>query len=374
MRIGEESCTETENDYIRRMYDLISTSRSPKEALLRACSALDITMFSEIQGTVNALKLLIEVRTKDLEKHCQLFFQAILEALELKNRCGDADTHFADYKRYVKCNHYGDDEACSRMQSMLSEGGKQVGRFQGTALNSKEKKKVVQELRDKQTMLHKASIELVQRTRMLRLPRNVLFLLYIFVYRAKRYVPKCESCRRQVKLLSGLVILGQCGHLVCTGTLKTSDKAETTSDSPEYCLETSRPRERCPVEGCEGAAFDFHKIPGEDFLGGPCEVDAKIHHGSKIADIVALIQTISKPEARGVSGDQALVFVQFEQLMGKIGTAFTESGIAFRMITGNEKKAGTEDRMLQDFRASSNTMNPVNVLLLNASDSCAAGQ
>ena len=375
MRLRQESSTTTDNDYINRMYEVISTSRSPEEALFRVCSTFDISHLPKTGGTVNPLEFLIETRTGEMDEHCQKFFAAICEALRLKNLCGDADTHFTDYRRCVEDNYYGDAEASSKMDSMLSEAGKEVGLSQRSTLSKEVEKKVVYDLRNQQTMLHKASIELVQRMRMLRFLRSILSLLQVYVSKAQDSVAECESCGRQVGLLSHLVILGQCGHVVCTSTVKTAAEEDKSFDD-NACLKMTVTDDHCPVEGCLGASFDFHRIPAKDFLDGPCEVDAKVRYGSKIADIVALVQRISKPKLKDVPGDQALIFVQFQHLMKNVEAALTESNITFRTITGKEKDIAKEDRMLEEFKRSgdSNTKKPVTVLLLNAGSSCAAGQ
>ena len=376
MRIRQGSSTTTDNDCINRLYEIIATSSSPEEALLKRCSMFDTSYLPKTGGIVNALKTMITTRTGEVQEHCQKFFTAICEALELKIRCGNADIHFADWKHCVTINHYGDTEASTKMHSMLSEAGKEVSLSSPVALSKEMEKKVVCDLRNRQTMLHKASIELMQRMRMLRFLRSILLVLQVHVSRARPLVAICDSCRCEIGLFSGLVILGQCGHIVCTATVKSSSEENKSSAEAKVCLETTTIDDKCPVSGCLGAALSFHRISVEVFLGGPSKVDATAHYGSKIADIVALIQRISAPKKKDEPGDQALVFVQFQQLMNMIEAAFTESGITFRTITGREKSLAKEDRMLEDFKksGSSNSKKSVAVLLLNAGSSCAAGQ
>jgi hypothetical protein len=149
----------------------------------------------------------------------------------------------------------------------------------------------------------------------------------------------CEFCGRSFASMNDIVVLRSCGHTLCetcVGASNAKDKAyiealkavkqttEEASDAEEqtgiqeasdaeeqYCIEAQG---ICPLDKCKGSTNLFKRIGGRTVTEETGDLNRK------------LIRMISMIKGTP-SDDQVLLFIQFEDLIGKANIALTSAGI-----------------------------------------------
>ena len=211
--------------------------------------------------------------------------------------------------------------------------------------------------------LHRWAAEHTVRTRALRFIENVQRIqLWQVEQRNSPNVSFPAGCRHDVTTPDQLYVLGQCGHTSC-----------------KQCMSSRIRPDKCLIEGCRAPALDYHLVPANDLhtpaLETPQHKKAKStmvapSFGCKIDEIIRVVKEV---EAKG---EQALLFVQFDDLMNTISMAFDTAGIShhkvdqYAALKAKGKFSGSS--MLEDFKDSSNGKKTV--LMLNSGDASAAGQ
>ena len=151
--------------------------------------------------------------------------------------------------------------------------------------------------------------------------------------------PQCGSRSNDVMAVSG-----HCGHAVC----KDCHEARST-----------RSIHKCPADGCAAAMQDYHLLWSDRVSKSARETD----HGAKAE---AVLNLLSKIEG---SGDQAIVFVQFQDQLDQVKKALKASRISATVV----QDAALAATQIKQFRESAGTKNQTTAIVLNASSETAAG-
>ena len=211
--------------------------------------------------------------------------------------------------------------------------------------------------------LHKWAAEHTVRTRALRFIQNVQKIqLWQVEQRKSPNVPFPAGCAHNVATPDQLYVLGQCGHTSC-----------------RPCMSSRTHADKCLIEGCRAPALDYHLVPANDLhtptLNTPQQKKGKsktvaTSFGCKIDEIIRVVKEVEAKD------EQALLFVQFDDLMDTISMAFDAANIShykvdqYTALKTKGKLSGSS--MLEDFKISS--QGKKTVLMLNSSDASAAGQ
>jgi hypothetical protein len=125
----------------------------------------------------------------------------------------------------------------------------------------------------------------------------------------------CSSCRidsfgGRLLLPQDVIIYTKCGHTICN----------------QSCNHNSNGA--CPVFGCAAISRSLQLLPGKDLVRMADPMTAS-QHGKKLDDIMTLIQQIPH-------NDKAIIFVQFDGLIDKVGVALTSAGVHFESLLGKK--------------------------------------
>jgi len=354
MQLVRGGSSNVANDYQNRLHEMILTSASPEEALLKRCSVLEIESSDSKAKAINALKMTVDVRRSEYEEHRQNLIEQLGEAAAMKQHCGKEDTHYERWVKLVKKNEYGDRKATRRIVKMIREAHKSLEPAEARVVNKSDVKQrrelddPVKQLRELKDALHKTALEFVTRIRMWRFLKQLRSIQKRYRKREKRIAFTPDCCKKETQKLDGLSILALCGHSIC-----------------EHCLSHNT---SCPVTDCTGT--DSHPISVEDLIRRKTTVRGPKHFGTKIEDLVKLIQEIKNSDTSA----QILLFVQYDGIRQVINKAFTAAQVSFATITGAELKQTAENKIMQEFKGEgARNATPRTVLMLDASSSCAAG-
>lgn len=352
-----------ENDHLIRLDEMITSSRSPEEALLKRCTVFEIQNADGNQQEIDALQMMIQTRQAEFGQHRDNFFIEMGKAAGMQHRCGDGDEEerYPKWLRLLKMNSYGDGKGTKAILDMIKDPQHKLGppviRKRDTKKQRKDLEKEVKELREQLDTLHKMTIQYIGRMRTLRFFTQLKLFQQWSCAISEREPLTAPCCEKEFDSLEDLRVLALCGHTMCT-----------------ECLFSPRHRNTCAFDGCTGEALEFHAIDARDLLSRKPTVPGPRHFGTKIEDLVGLVNKIKQDKQE----EQILLFVQFTDVIKVIDKAFTAAGITFSTITGAEGKALVEDRAMQDFKGRrtgpKKNDKKKTVLILNASGSCAAGQ
>lgn len=151
--------------------------------------------------------------------------------------------------------------------------------------------------------------------------------------------PQCDS-----RSIDVMAVSGHCGHAICKG-----------------CHETRSERSihKCPSDGCAAAMHEYYLLWSDQVSTSARETD----HGTKAE---AVLNLLSKIEG---SGDQAIVFVQFQDQLDQVKKALKASRISASVVQ-DPALAATQ---IKQFRDSAGTKDQTTAIVLNASSETAAG-
>ena len=437
MRIRKGGKAIIDGDRTRRLNELLGTSRSAAEALIKRCSQFTLeTDRIGSRGAHDACKVIIENRVAQYDDLCDELARVLRHATWLQSVCDGPkpqdpkDEHFGNWTDTVS-KAYGDIEATNELTDMIrSARSKRHLQYEGDfyrdmkspahekkiaeavaeklkqqlaklkAAKSKSKMKnnrrskgkgktsssepsddsteaevsrvsrnpwvdhrpikfktddyagKVKALRRLVGVLRNLSAELVTRIRALRFIRAVLDMqkwhsTYNGECSEEVNPPVCSGCRKKAKHPMETSILGMCGHVVCHRCLVSPDRGA-----------------KCVASGCDAAAQDGNVLCASELGSEDSAADENCQYGKKIEDIVKFLkEDVAKDE-------QAILFVQFDDLMVNIATALEEQSIGhFALTEGSASKHGKwMDEFQLDVSASKKK-----VLLLNPTDQSAAG-
>ena len=232
-----------------------------------------------------------------------------------------------------------------------------------------DKAEMVRALRVIAGHLRSLSAELVARIRALRFFEAVQYLqLWQSGLESEIDVippPVCTGCQSTAKGPSEIFVLGVCGHFAC-----------------KTCLAGGERAGKCVANRIVQKPFQGEQVEIEEFI---CGAPAQPHHlhsatdlgakdsaaskyGSKLDAVIDLIKN------KIPSPDQVLLFVQFDDLIVQVATALKAEKVTNFAIT--ERSGAWAADMIEDFQendGSITTMKKKKVLILNSSNSTAAG-
>ncbi|KAL4867427.1 hypothetical protein BDV12DRAFT_198253 [Aspergillus spectabilis] len=202
-------------------------------------------------------------------------------------------------------------------------------------------------LREVTTTIRNLIVEWVLRIRALRFLKAVKDIQTISQAHS---IPACNNCRTQPSQLSKINILGSCGHALCS---------TCTQQVPE--------KEECAIQGCRGSGKRFNIISALTLgntntqqlsRGGTIDRSSKFG-GTKLDTLIDLIRT------QIPFSERALLFIQFPDLMDVASKALELAEIDHTTITATDQKSRQK---IGQFGFGENK-----VLLLNLGSEMAAG-
>jgi hypothetical protein len=359
------------NDRERRIRELLGSSETPGEALIKSASHFTLGgMDTSADETCDAL---VKLREKQLDAMRDELYRKAEQAEWLHRNCREPTSHFKDWKAKISHNGFGDPKAISLITDIINaihqnyddgnwmrfysaptgvevlegEGGG-TDREQSTLpllpaeINSEygaEPRRI--ELRNIVNDLHKKSDELIARCRSLRYLETIRSL-----QKSQGGGISCGVCNKKNLLLKEVFVLQQCGHILCYMCLAPHAKKHL----------------QCLVNNCHAHNRPHEIFPAKDLCINVETSRIGRRYGQKIGEVVRLVQSIPK-------GEQVLLFVQFEDLMAKFAEALGEGGISYAKLTGG----GNTSKNLEDFQINSGKLRK-KVLLLNMGNETAAGR
>ncbi|KAF1985777.1 hypothetical protein K402DRAFT_404904 [Aulographum hederae CBS 113979] len=156
--------------------------------------------------------------------------------------------------------------------------------------------------------------------------------------------PTCQShdCMGN----DAVAIIATCGHVACKTCIEDPDR------SSRHCIvkDCQTPMSKANIEWIQNlVASNVSRV--------------ETGRGAKFNKIVDLIEKLPKD-------DQALVFVQNDSMMEHLGKIFNQHGIRHSAIKGNNQQV---DQLVDDFQENQDPSKRKKVLILNLSNSSAAG-
>lgn len=364
MKLREGGKAESNNDRANRLKELMRTSKSPEEALLRCSSHLALRVSSSPTNTLLTCDIIIQTRERQYKSHCKEVEQELDVAAWLMQRCNTLNIHYESWKRHVREDGLGDRKATKYLVAMIDTAeargkeldktnfsrGKPISKASNVELNKQGKGpdhvcEEAQELRNLAGHLRGLSDELVSRARALRFVQTVS---RVQLWQSEgTAAPLCSYCDCKASAPEKVIVLGLCGHLVCDG-----------------CLASTGLRDDCVVPDCHADVLDYHKTRASELRHkDPVVTISAPFYGKKIAEIIHLIKGIP-------AKDQVLMFVQFDDLMETISSALKDYGITHFALTDGAYK--DTPKMMENFQKD-RTEKKRKVLVLNSSTESAAG-
>ncbi|KAF8513437.1 hypothetical protein BU17DRAFT_95428 [Hysterangium stoloniferum] len=365
-----------ESDREKRLQKSLGESNSAEEALLKRCSHFDLET-NDKENAMKACEIIVKDRTAQLEECRADLYNNVLEALEMQKRIGKTENEslFQEWLRVTRTEGVGDRRASDIVLGVFKDAGLDFSAplKASTNLISTEKVKLsgkankpgkakpkgkggeksrdiadlIWEHREHAHDLRRLTKELVGRVRSLR---------YFTVVRdlqkqEQQKVPPvdCPICDRKSLPIGDVGVLSSCGHTGCLNCVIA-------------CAET----EECVYHAsgeCMSAARILNVVKAETLGIDEAERDGNgKHYGRKLEQVVELIRN------RIPKNEQVLIFVQFPDLMTKVGDALTAHKVKFLQIKGS---ASSKSRSLELFQNSN--AETQRVLLLNVTDESASG-
>ena len=355
----------TQGDRNARLEEALSDSKTAEEALLKRCChfTLDLTdKKRDAKSAQEACEHITGARSAQL-KGCEGdLYSSINSAVSLhlyvrkKGFFGKGDDDRQFFKEWIdfsfdKTKHQGDAEAAQRLVNVVERCGFKNGVFPIETADGKAPKiekgakveDVKWQLREQCHLLRRLSKELVARVRS--------FRFFEVVRKLQRNgeeataVLEASECGHKPSTNPNveMAVLSCCGHVSCL-----------------TCMLAAADHQRCVKgEACH-AAVRHTNIVKVRSLGIEGELSSG-RYGAKLQKLVDLIHSIPKDQ-------RILVFLQWEDLGGKVSEALAAGKILHVTLSGSVKKrADTLDRFQQSDAATER------VLLLKMNDASAAG-
>ncbi|KAK6813412.1 hypothetical protein RU639_011270 [Aspergillus parasiticus] len=186
--------------------------------------------------------------------------------------------------------------------------------------------------------LRKLILEWVARERALR------FLKAVHLVQTGSEIAECSSCHATPETVNHINILGSCGHALCSQcTLRTAQKEE------------------CNVESCRGSGKEFNVMDASTLKCDERDRSAK-YGGSKLDKMIEIIQAVP-------TGDRILLFIQFPELIDVASKALELAKIKYTAIIATDRRAAQKVQHFQE----AGGFGEIKVLILNLGSEMAAG-
>ncbi|EKM50640.1 uncharacterized protein PHACADRAFT_213538 [Phanerochaete carnosa HHB-10118-sp] len=379
----------TESDREKRLAQVLGESSSAEEALLKRCSHFDLE--TKKDNAMKACEIIVAERKEQLEnckKDLLKKLQVGVETQKKINAFQVDESLFQEYIRVSRTEGVGDEDATKIVEELLEKAqakaplapaanksgatAKARGGTKGKAddgLTGKQKEQIWGH-REHTHEIRRVTKELTGRVRSLR------YFTAVRDLQKQREAPplvRCfsEQCQGREVPLDEIAVLSSCGHMGCL-------KCVTEYAEREECIFASRGESRsrdgdmsdddgpktkaAPSKtACKAAARVLNVVRGST-LGVDDAVRDKNakHYGLKLEKVIELIKKRIPKEER------VLIFVQFPDLMKKVGEALESAHIKFLEIKGS---ASQRSKNLDKYQNDSSER----VLLLNVMDESASG-
>jgi SNF2 family DNA or RNA helicase len=377
------------NDKERRIRELLGTSESPGEALIKCASQFTLDgMKVTVASADDACNALVDLREKQLGAIKDDLQRKTEQADWLYRNCGNATDHYKVWEKKISEDGFGDPTSLDHMKEVLvavarrylDDGWRRFyksGQEPDQVTKSKQKRvkrrksKIDEEdtddddepsilpllppeydfekgvfprqieLRNVVNDLYKKCDELIARCRSLRYLDTIRGLQRSFGNNCN-----CTNCGKRSTSPEKSFILQLCGHILCN-----------------TCLAPYAGKHlQCLVKDCNAYHRPHEVLRAKELCVNVESTRIGRRYGQKIGQVVQLVESIPEDE-------QVLLFVQFEGLMTKFVEAFDESDISYAQLTGH----GNTSKILEDFQTNSGTSKK-KVLVLNMGDETAAGR
>lgn len=364
MKLRDGGKAEINNDRARRSNELLRTSKSPEEALLKCSSHAHLPALQSGDSALLASDVITQAREEQYKSLCKELKDELDVAAWLMQRCTTPDTHYTSWKGHVRDPGLGDPTATQELVKMIGIAearGMELDGVDSSRPNPKSRaKKVVfkepekgpgkkicekvRELRNLAGHLRGLSDELVSRARALRFAKTVR---RVQPWQSEGMAaPVCSYCHCKASAPEKITVLGLCGHLVC-----------------DDCLASTVSGRDCVVTGCRADVLDYHKIKACELGHRDQTVTSATFYGKKLVEIIQLIKDLP-------ANDQVLLFVQFDDLMETISSALCDHGLTHYALT--EKASKHAPKMMEKFQSNTSETKR-KVMLLNSGNESAAG-
>ncbi|KAI0766086.1 hypothetical protein BC629DRAFT_1540090 [Irpex lacteus] len=338
----------TESDREKRMALVLGESASAEEALLKRCAHFDLE--AKKDNAMKACEIIVAEREAQMDdckaEYIRLVKKAVIQEKEIGKIAID-ESLFQEHARVLRANQTtdGDAESTKLLVKLLDDAKVPVLNVPPKAkgappvLTEKQKAKIW-EHRELTHEIRRVAKELVGRMRSLRYFRAVRDLQKP---EEERPSVSCPRCGKEALPLEDISISSTCGHMGCNDCVK-------EAATGEHCIYTTC---RCNVK--------LLNIIKASSLGVDDVRDGKRkHYGKKLEEVINLIKK------RIPADERVLIFVQFPDLMKKVGEALDTNKIKFLEIKGS---ASVKSNNLLKYQNDTSER----VLLLNVMDESASG-
>ncbi|PRP86950.1 DNA repair protein rad8, partial [Planoprotostelium fungivorum] len=337
------------SDRETRLAETLGDSDSAEEALLKRCSHFDLDV-ADAENAMKECEVIVQHRKKQLEA-CRKDVQRQLEKLldMQKGLKGESDTMFLEWQRVIKQEGVGDRDATTEVVRLMEKVGINMTKIKPVPEKrveiSKEKNEKIYDVRQETHVLRSLVKELTARVRSLR------FFTAVRDMQGQgktKPVVDCPKCGTKSVELEEISLLSSCGHMSC-----------------HKCVTECAAQEICPHSlsgGCSCGARAYNIVKATTLGEDDVERDGKGRHfGRKLETVMDLIRNkIPKNE-------RVLLFVQFSDLMKKVGQALDHNKIPFLCIDGTPASRSKKLMEFQDEKSKEK------VLMLNVMDESASG-
>lgn len=318
------------------IHDALYQCQDAEEALiLRAASAYSDLVNGASLSHDKLCEQIIETRMQNYLTKKEELEQAFRQARWL---CANDETSagfFETFRINVKGNRLGDLETSNDIEQLLCQIEKEDPVKPPCILDGRED---IPTLRQTSILLGTLFANLIDTRRSWRFAQAVQDIRYAML---GNNVLECSKCGNQDHHIDDFILLGQCGHLVCS-----------------HCVPGEY--ESCQPSTCLAGNSHYNKVSALDLLTG--EHAGVASNSGKIDDMVHLIKHVIPHD------EKVLVFVQFPKLLKKVQGALKDHRIDFCDLG----TAVGSWKVLSQFQKAGNGSKKV--MILNIGDASAAGR
>ncbi|PYH43146.1 putative SNF2 family helicase [Aspergillus saccharolyticus JOP 1030-1] len=379
-------------DQASRLDEMISSSTTGEEALLKRCACIaGVERWTEAGSpeTINC-ESLIKLREQEIVELQEELVSKLKLAAWMYCECDSQSVRFDKFVKGVTDHNFGDNSVTAVVCSLLGSAvrsshpshwteffappakvdsqqstdkgedrtQKREGRGKSVKVSKPQKSAGQEEkgtsragLPPKPTGLAEIEPMLREVTTVLKTiidewvlrKRGVRFLKKIRSMQIRGQISKCTSCNNRLDSVDNLSLLGSCGHSLC-----------------KDCLSLAVQKEECSVEGCRGSGKYYNVIPVSTLERDSADRNAEFG-GSKLDKVIEIIR--STPQ-----GERILLFIQFPELMKVAAKALNLAKIKHTMITAVDANSAAKISKLQ-----ASGFGQAKVLILNLGTEMAAG-
>ena len=419
MKLRKGSRARMDGDRTKRLNELLGTSKSAEEALLKRCSYFTPQAPQEDEDNVMVACAVVIEKRKEQYKDLRRELEHDLEsAARLRRHCGDRDIHYARWKENVSANAFGDPKAKILLLKMIEiaetdskdKDEDDFYRHKPTLEKPKkaqeEQKKPIQQPKARTTAAGKKTTESndkltrhhqldsdntkdeseessvkdcrtlegsgendgnVKALRKLAGQLRSLSGELVSRVRALRFIKAVRQvqlwqCELQIDICSPAPVCANCNQQA-SGPSEISVLGLCGHLACKTCLALTEGSGECVVEGCSAVAHKYHIIEAPQLVEEDSKASSGSRYGKKLDEIIQLIKDLPPR-------DQVLLFVQFDDLMEKVSLALSNHGIDHYALT--EKAARDAPKWMDDFQVNKSAEKK-KVLVLNPANESAAG-